>query len=455
MLGLNRSINNMPAAAPPTFSISNRDKKARLGTINTSQNVPVPTPASLVYTRRGAMLHLTPDVVERMSPKPSAYGVDILHFISAPGPSTIDAHSQQQAAKAEGGPQGARAFLPSVSNASLIVATNRDPTIYEYGAKPSGDKSIYCTTHSGGKSVTPEEYMSIVCALRPDLFVTMSDEITVSEAGKKRTTSSSKRTMEWSTTCLDQMPSGKSVKCLISIAGGKSAYDRNKSAISAVEAYSSHRDQALGFALSGFGTGEEPHEERQALMSMILPQLPEEGLRFMPGISSPSEVLDAVMAGVDLFDCGYVSSSTKAGLALSFPISPTDEAAAGSSAKASSINIWSMDYRLDKGSLVTGCRCYACTKNSRAYVHHLLQVHEMLAEVLLELHNTHHYLLFFEQIRKEIAAGTLESYARWFKEQVMRGGVDAVEVPERTREEKRPLEGGEGDNDSLAKKARS
>lgn len=136
----------------------------------------------------------------------------------------------------------------------------------------------------------------------------------------------------------------------------------------------------------------------------------------MAGTSSPSEVLDAVRAGVDLFDCSYVSTATRSGLALSFPIR-SDPAATAPTPSSSAVNLWSMEYRLDKGAMVTGCKCGAC-RNSRAYVHHLLQVHEMLAEVLLEMHNTHHFLLFMEQIRQEITAGTFEAYVSWFKGQV-------------------------------------
>ena len=380
-------------------------------------------------------MHLTPDMTDRMDPKPSAYGVDILHFISMPGPSIINSHSELKQLTVREGEEklsGARAFLPTVAKAPLVVATNRDPTFYEYGAKPSGDKSIYCTTHCGGKSVTPYDYMTIVDSLKPDLFVSMCDEITVSEAGKKRTTTSVKRTSEWNESCLSHMTSEQPMKALISIAGGRSEYDRTKSTISAVETYEKNKDKSIGFALSGFGTGEEPNDERQSLLNLVISSLPEEGLRSVAGISSPTEVLDAVRLGVDLFDNAYISSATRSGLALSFPISP-DQVHASSS---TTVNLWSMEYRLDKGPMVAGCECGACKKNSRGYVHHLLQVHEMLAEVLLEHHNTHHYLLFMAQIRKEIGAGTFEAYVSWFKDQAEKGS-GGFTAEEENRGEKR------------------
>lgn len=72
--------------------------------------------------------------------------------------------------------------------------------------------------------------------------------------------------------------------------------------------------------------------------------------------------------------------------------------------------------RTDKGPLVQGCSCFACRNHSRAYLHHLLHTHEMLASVLLELHNTHWWLGFFGAIQEAIQAGQLQQYIGWFKQ---------------------------------------
>lgn len=72
--------------------------------------------------------------------------------------------------------------------------------------------------------------------------------------------------------------------------------------------------------------------------------------------------------------------------------------------------------RLDKGPLVAGCSCFTCKNHSRAYIHHLLQTHEMLAGVLLEMHNTHWWLQFFAAIQEAIQQGRLQQYIKWFKQ---------------------------------------
>jgi queuine tRNA-ribosyltransferase subunit QTRTD1 len=64
---------------------------------------------------------------------------------------------------------------------------------------------------------------------------------------------------------------------------------------------------------------------------------------------------------------------------------------------------------------VAGCGCFTCANHSRAYIHHLLHVHEMLAEVLLEVHNTHHWQLYFAAIRAAIQEQRLQQYTEWFE----------------------------------------
>lgn len=131
------------------------------------------------------------------------------------------------------------------------------------------------------------------------------------------------------------------------------------------------------------------------------------------------------MQGIDLFDMAYLADVTEAGYALAFPLSPEDEArqqqqqqaaqavahqqnqrqngtaaavvegaaaAVAAAAQAiadddsegrddSKVNLWALSYRTDKRPLLPGCSCFACANHTRAYVHHLLQSHEMTAQV--------------------------------------------------------------------------
>lgn len=184
---------------------------------------------------------------------------------------------------------------------------------------------------------------------------------------------------------------------------------------------------SAGYALCGLGTGESP-EQRVEIIRTLLDNIPAAAQRpvFMSGMSSLDDLLDAIAEGVDLFDCALPVTLAAGGYALSFPLRPPSASSSASSASApqpdpmhgtddTKINLWSTSYRLDKGPLVPGCSCFACTRHSRAYVHHLLQTHEMLGDVLLETHNTHRLLAFFQAVREALAEGRFDEFRAWFK----------------------------------------
>lgn len=108
-------------------------------------------------------------------------------------------------------------------------------------------------------------------------------------------------------------------------------------------------------------------------------------VRILHGVSSPDEVVAAVEAGVDVFDSSFAFDMTETGCALCFPFESAvvPDAAASDRPPAVSICLWDFEHREDFRPLLEGCACYTCTNHSRAYIHHLLNVHEMLASVLL------------------------------------------------------------------------
>lgn len=136
-----------------------------------------------------------------------------------------------------------------------------------------------------------------------------------------------------------------------------------------------------------------------------------------PCIGTPAEVIEAVAQGIDLVDTTYPLMATNAGWALSFAVDPVlDGGASDASGSPSAanptpvVNLWSREYAEDGRPLVEGCECFACRGYTRAYVHHLLETHEMLAGVLLEMHNTYHWLGFMEAMRRAIVEGRFEKW---------------------------------------------
>ncbi|XP_024523842.1 queuine tRNA-ribosyltransferase accessory subunit 2-like [Selaginella moellendorffii] len=131
--------------------------------------------------------------------------------------------------------------------------------------------------------------------------------------------------------------------------------------------------------------------------------------------------LQAVSTGVDIFDSTYPHTLTKGGYAMTFPLSMDEkpwkfslEDGAELGADFTKINLRSIAYRCDVTPLKPGCTCYTCQKHTRAYINHLLNTHEMVAQTLLDMHNIHHYLSFFQAIRDAICGSYFEEFQHWF-----------------------------------------
>lgn len=153
-----------------------------------------------------------------------------------------------------------------------------------------------------------------------------------------------------------------------------------------------------GMAIGGLSVGED-----KSLMYEVLSyhpqQLPEHKIRYLMGVGTPEDILEAVSQGVDLFDCVMPTRSGRFGRAFVSGPEPL-------------INIKNSDFARDSNTLDSDCSCLACRNYSRAYLHHLFKVGEMLGPQLLSMHNLAHYLSLMREIRSCISAGQFEGLYR-------------------------------------------
>ena len=120
---------------------------------------------------------------------------------------------------------------------------------------------------------------------------------------------------------------------------------------------------------------------------------------------TPHQVLTSVSLGVDLFAIPFITAVSEAGIAFrfSFPIAPVSE-----KRLPLGIDIWATSHATDSSPLQASCDCYTCKAHHRAYIHHLLNAKEMLAWVLLQVHNHHIMDRFFEGVRTSIGNGSFK-----------------------------------------------
>lgn len=153
-----------------------------------------------------------------------------------------------------------------------------------------------------------------------------------------------------------------------------------------------------GIALGGLSVG-EPEEDRLRVLDHALPEIPAGHPRYLMGVGTPSDIVQAVLRGVDMFDC----------------VMPTRNARNGHLFTADGVvRIRNARYRDDPSPIEPGCGCYTCRNYSRAYLRHLDQVGEMLGSRLNTIHNLHFYLGLMDGLRTAIGEGRLEGFARDF-----------------------------------------
>lgn len=295
--------------------------------------------------------------------------------------------------------------------------------LHEYGFAAVPRDSIVCLpecdstnkigasfeTPCGRRLIKPVEYMEMISSMKPSLWATLADEVPA-WVSVKRNKASVDRTLRWLDECITLSPAGGAV--FGAIVGGANVEERQRCAQEVAGR------NVSGYWIGGFGLGESM-DERPALLNAVADILPVERPRQICGLELPEEVLQGVAAGIDLFDSTYIYHLTLGGFALTFPLESiqrheSDSRLSDLGSDHTKINLRATIYRKDTAPIVDNCNCYTCQNHTRAYINHLLNVHEMLAQILLEIHNTHHYLGFFRSIRTAIKEDNFEQFRQTF-----------------------------------------
>ena len=165
-----------------------------------------------------------------------------------------------------------------------------------------------------------------------------------------------------------------------------------------------------GYAIGGLAVG-----EGQELMFDVLDyapgQLPEDKPRYLMGVGKPDDIVGAVQRGVDMFDCVLPTRSGRTGQAWT---------------ARGSVNLRNARHRDDPRPLEAGCDCPACSKYSRAYLHHVVRLDEMIAGMLLTWHNLRYYQRLMAGLRAAIADQRLDVFVAEFHELRAQGDIDPI-----------------------------
>lgn len=151
-----------------------------------------------------------------------------------------------------------------------------------------------------------------------------------------------------------------------------------------------------GYAIGGLAVG-EPKEDMYRVISAVEPFMPKDKPRYLMGVGTPANILEAVERGVDLFDCVMPSRNARHGHLFT---------------SQGVININNKKYERDDSPVDSECSCPTCTNYSRAYLRHLIKSDEMLGHRLAVSHNLYFYNRLMEDIRKALDEGRFASFKR-------------------------------------------
>jgi queuine tRNA-ribosyltransferase len=241
--------------------------------------------------------------------------------------------------------------------------------------------------------LTPEESIRIQRTLDADVAMVF-DECTPFPATERQAADSMRLSLRWAERSKREWQrGGDGMNALFGIVQG-SVYERLRD-----ESLAGLRDIGFdGYAIGGLAVG-EPKEAMLEVLAHTAPRLPADHPRYLMGVGTPEDIVAAVSAGVDMFDCVLPTRNARNGWLFT---------------RWGDVRLRNARYRDDTGPIDETCGCYACRNFSVAYIHHLQRANEILGARLATVHNLHYYLTLMRELREAIAAGTLGQYRARF-----------------------------------------
>ncbi len=263
------------------------------------------------------------------------------------------------------------------------------------------DNGIEFKSHIDGSMhyFTPEKVIDIQHNLGSDIMMVLDDLVAL-PATKERIALSIERTTDWAARSLKHhkataSPSFKQNLFAI-IQGG---VDKEFRTASATQLCSMDFD---GFAIGGLSVGESS-EDMYNTVEHTIQYMPHNKPRYLMGVGTPQDLLENIERGVDMFDCVMPTRNARNGTLFT---------------SRGRVSIKSAKYKLDENSVDEECRCYTCTRYSRAYLNHLFRAKESTYSRLASIHNLHYYLNLMKEAREAIIDGRFAEFKREFYKKI-------------------------------------
>ena len=252
--------------------------------------------------------------------------------------------------------------------------------------------------------LTPEESMRIQHALDSDIAMVFDECTPYDTAGvittHEQAADSMRLSLRWAKRSRGEFDHIANRNALFGIVQGGMFTDLREESLGALTDIGFH-----GYAIGGLSVG-EPKEEMLRILDHTTPRLPDDRPRYLMGVGTPEDLVAGVAAGIDMFDCVMPTRNARNGWLFT---------------RYGDLRLRNARYRDDPSPIDPTCSCHACANFSRAYVHHLQKVNEILGARLATIHNLHFYLTIMREMREAIAQGNFEAWRRQFASDRARG----------------------------------
>jgi queuine tRNA-ribosyltransferase len=364
----------VPATSSLRYDLLKTDSQARLGRVTTPHGV-FDTPAFMPVGTQGSIKGVLPDHVQKTETqivlantyhlmlRPGERVVaelgDLHRFMAWPGPILTDSGGFQIFSLAD---------LNEIDQQGVTFRSHVDGTMVR---------------------LTPARSMEIQNALGADIIM-MFDHCPPGTASDAEQEAAVARTLDWASQCV-QSHHRPHEQALFGIVQGGTNLDLRKRCAEELVAM-----DLPGYALGGLAVGEK-FGDMVRVLDGATGFLPADRPRYLMGVGYPRDILAAVAAGVDMFDCVLPTRNGRNAYAFT---------------AAGAIRLRNSKFTRDAGPIETGCDCYACSHFSRGAIRHFFFAGEMLGPILVSVHNMRFYQRLMADIRASIAAGRFDEFRR-------------------------------------------
>ena len=356
-----------------SFELITQDDKARLGKIYTPRGI-IDTPAFMPVGTQGTVKGIFTDDIEKTNTQ-IILG-NTYHLLLRPGVDILDKF------------KGLHDFM----NWDKPILT--DSGGYQIMSLSKFNKidlkiGAIFSSHIDGKKIilSPEKSIQVQKSINSDIMMVL-DECPKLTKDKKVLSKAIEVSTHWAKRSKTEFGNNKSKALFGIVQGGLYKDLRFESIEKLIEI------DFDGYAMGGLAVGEKQFDMFK-ILNETTDLLPKNKPRYLMGVGTPSDILGAVKEGIDMFDCVMPTRSGRTGLAFTWE---------------GKINLKNSKFQNDKSPLDKKCTIRGLNKYSKSYLNHLIKSNEMMASMLISLHNIYFYQQFMREIQKNIHNGTFQSF---------------------------------------------